>query len=78
MKKKTEETKRLRKRFGTSSDWVDVTLPLTNSEMLKIFGERCEEFEPYCMNCSAWLEWNRTGKATVSVERTDVVKLLIS
>jgi hypothetical protein len=64
-------------RWGTSAKWGDAQVHLTSDEMEEYFGTVCEEFNPYCGNCKAWLEWNGTGKATVSFERDKFVKLLL-
>lgn len=74
--KPKEQLANLRKRFGTNSDYVEVTLYMTFSEMKKFFGKQCDEYEPSCACCSAWLEWHKTQKATVVLERTDIIKLL--
>ena len=31
---------------------------LTKREIIKIFGDRCEENEPGCIVCAAWLEYD--------------------
>jgi hypothetical protein len=71
-----EQLELLRHRFGTDGGWVEVTLPLTYDEMNKYFGERCKDYEPLCGCCSGWMEWQKTGKATVTLERSEIVKLL--
>lgn len=63
-------------RWGTQANWGDAELYLTSDEMEEYFGPACEEFEPYCGNCKAWLEWNSTGKTTISFERDKFVNLL--
>lgn len=66
----------LLKRFGLDGQWVNVTLPMTSEEMTKYFGKQCDEYEPLCGCCSGWMEWQKTGKATVMLERKDIIKLL--
>jgi hypothetical protein len=64
-------------RYGTSAKWVDAQVHLTQDEMMEYFGDVCEEFDPYCGCCKGWLEWNSTGKATISLERDKLAKLII-
>lgn len=66
----------MRERYGTQTNWVSAEIYLTSHEMEEVFGPRCEEYEPLCACCSAWLQWNRTGKATVELERDEVLKLI--
>jgi len=63
-------------RYGHSCKWVDVQMHLTYDEMVEYFGEQCEEYEPLCANCSNWVMWNKTGKAEVSFERDELIKIL--
>ncbi len=64
-------------RWGTQAKWGDAEVYLTADEMEDYFGPVCEEFNPYCGNCKAWLEWNSTGKTTVSFERDKFVEFLL-
>jgi hypothetical protein len=49
---------------------------MTAYEVEKHFGKMCKEYEPLCGCCAAWLEWNRTGRVTLTVEREDVLKVI--
>ena len=71
-----EQLEWLQKRFGTEGGWIEVTLPMTSNEMTKYFGKQCEDYEPLCGCCSGWMEWQKTGKATVLLERKEIIKLL--
>jgi len=71
-----EQLEALKKRFGTSGEYVEVTLPMTFSEVEKFFGKQCDDYEPMCGCCAAWIEWHKTNKATVVLERRDIIKLL--
>jgi len=67
----------LKKRYGDSLNDVDVTLPMTYNEVLNYFGKQCEEFNPQCGCCRAWVQWNTTGqKVTISLDRDVVLKVL--
>jgi len=74
--KKEQQYKNMITRFGTDCLHVDVNIAMTFSEMKKTFGKQCEEYEPCCVCCRAWLEWNTKGKVTVVVDRADIIKLL--
>lgn len=71
-----EQLEALKKRFGTNGEYVEVTLPMTFSEVEKYFGKQCDDYEPLCGCCAAWIEWHKTNKATVVLERRDIIKLL--
>jgi len=73
---KEQQTKFLKKRFGTNVNYVEATVPMAAFEVEEIFGKMCEEYEPLCGCCSAWLEWNKTGKVTVTLERNEIIKWL--
>ncbi len=65
----------LKAHYGFSLNFVEVTIPLTMNEMIDIFGEKCDEFEPRCPICKAWEQWaSGTHKATVVVSREAIVK----
>lgn len=74
--KPKEQLEALKKRFGTNGEYVEVTLPMTFSEVEKYFGKQCDDYEPLCGCCAAWIEWHKTNKATVVLERRDIIKLL--
>jgi hypothetical protein len=83
MKKKSKpvssatQTKLLKEKYGTSMNWVDVTLPMTYHEMEEHFGPMCEEFEPLCACCRAWVQWHTSEqRVTVSLERNAVLKIM--
>lgn len=63
-------------RYGWNVNYVDVEMYLTFTEMVEYFGEMCEEYEPLCACCSNWLSWHKTGKATISFERDELLKIL--
>lgn len=67
----------LKNKFGTSMNDVDVTIPMTYSEVESFFGPQCDEYEPLCGCCSAWMEWSKTNKVTVSINRQQVIDLLL-
>lgn len=77
-KENEEQTKRMVERYGTSSLWVDVELYLTHDEMTTYFGEQCDDYDPMCANCVNWVSWNKTGKATISIERSDLLKIVFN
>lgn len=64
------------RRYGTQACWVEVEMYLTYDEMLKYYGEQCEEYEPMCSNCSNWVKWHKTGKADILFERDDLLKIM--
>lgn len=71
-----DQKKHMLKRYGTSCNWVDVSLHLTYQEMIDYFGPQCEDFEPLCPSCSNWLSWHKTGKAEIVFERDELIKSL--
>jgi predicted Rdx family selenoprotein len=71
-----EQKKKMIEKYGTQCHWVDVPVYLTYQEMLDFFGEPCKEHEPLCAVCSAWLMWNKTGKAEISIERDEIIKIM--
>lgn len=64
------------KKYGTSSNWVDVSMHLTYQEMIDYFGPQCEEYEPTCPNCENWVSWQKTGKAVIIFEREELIQNL--
>jgi len=63
--------------YGTSLDWIEVLVPLTENEMIDIFGETCDEYERSCYLCRLWEEWQYNNqKVTVTLSRDQIVKAL--
>jgi hypothetical protein len=55
--------------------WVDVTIPVTKDEMNRLVSSGpCKEYNKACFNCRAWRQFNRTGKVTLTVERTSLLE----
>lgn len=71
-----EQLDHLKARFGFDSKHVDVTLPMTFSEVKAYFGQECKKFNHLCGCCLAWQQWNLTGKVTVTVDREEIIKIL--
>lgn len=75
----TQETqvKNLQTYYGTSLNWIEVSLPLTENEMVDIFGECCDEYERGCYLCRLWEQWqNNNQKVTVTLSREKIVEAL--
>lgn len=68
----------LKQRFGSSVNWVEVTLPMTFDEVNSYFGPECKEYNHLCGCCLAWSQWHRTNKVTVIIERNNIIKALNS
>lgn len=67
----------MRERYGTQSNWARAEVYMTAHEVEEFFGRQCEDFDPGCGTCKAWLEWNETGKVTLDwIERDDLLKLM--
>lgn len=66
----------MRERYGFQTNWATANVYLTAREVEAYFGKRCKEYEPLCGCCEAWLEWNKTGKVTLTLERDEVLKLM--
>ena len=63
--------------YGTSLEWVYVTIPMTYNQVKDYFGPQCEEHDPLCACCRAWVEWNTNEKkVTVSLKRDEIIDLL--
>lgn len=71
-----DQLKNLRDYLGSSMDYVDIVLPMTYSEVENYFGPQCEDYEPLCACCCAWIEWQKTKKVTVSINREKIIELL--
>ena len=72
-----DQKKALLSRYGTNANWVDVTLPMTYDEMNEHFGPMCEDFEPLCVCCRAWVQWHTSEqRVTVSLEREAIIKAM--
>ena len=71
-----ENLKQMISRYGTNSMWGEAELYLTYDEVEKYYGKECEEYEPLCGCCKAWVEWQQKGKVTVMFEREKFVKLM--
>lgn len=69
-----DQLENLKKHYGFSLNFVEVTVPLTYNEMLEVWGENCVEYEHGCSLCRAWHEWNTNNhKVTVVVSRDSIV-----
>ena len=63
--------------YGTSLDWIEVSVPLTEKEMVDIFGECCDEYERRCYLCRLWEQWQHNNqKVTVTLSREKIVEAL--
>ena len=62
---------------GTQAIEGSAEIYLTHYEMEKIFGVRCNDYEPSCACCKAWLSWDENGKATVNFDRAKLVALIL-
>lgn len=69
------EEREMARRYGTETAFVRADTYLTHSEMVEFFGERCEDYEPYCCVCQEWLRWNETGKARLLFLRSEILEL---
>jgi hypothetical protein len=68
--------KNMRSRYGTESDYVNAEVYMTGPEVEEAFGPMCERYEPLCSCCRAWVQWNTTGKVTVTLCRDEVLEIL--
>lgn len=71
-----EQLKSLKETFGTNMNYVDVVIPVTYSEVEQYYGKQCEEYEPLCACCNAWLEWQKSKKVTFTFSREELLNLL--
>jgi hypothetical protein len=70
-----DQLENLKLQYGLSLNFVEVTIPLTENEMIDIWGENCEEYEHGCSLCRAWHQWQSNNhKVTVVVSRDSIVK----
>lgn len=70
-----DQLENLKAHYGFSLNFIEVTVPLTMNEMIDIFGEKCDEFEPRCCLCKAWEQWvSNNYKVTVIVSRDSIIK----
>lgn len=72
-----DQYKHMIDRYGYSAKHANTNIHLTYNEMVKYFGEQCEEYEPLCENCVNWVQWNKTGTANISFERDRFVDLIL-
>jgi len=73
----TQETQleHLKAHYGLSLNFVEVTVPLTENEMVDIWGECCDEYEHGCSLCRVWHQWQTNNyKVTLVVSRDAIVK----
>lgn len=73
-----KEMERIVRCYGTSAMTVKFEMHVTSGELTKTYGERCKEYEPGCCVCENWLLWCRTGRAEFTLERQDLLKLLLA
>jgi len=66
----------MRSRYGTQTNWADVEVYMTAHEVEAYFGPRCEDYEPLCGCCDAWLQWQRTGKVKITITREEALKAI--
>lgn len=74
-KNQQEQVKNLKTYYGSSLDWVEVTVPLTEIEMIDIFGQCCNEYDRGCYLCRLWDQWQHNyQKVTVTLSRNQIVE----
>lgn len=66
----------MRTKYGSQMDIVSATIYLTSYEVETYFGQKCDQYDPYCPVCKAWLQWNTTGTVTIELDRSDIMRLL--
>lgn len=71
-----EQLQHMKDRYGTNSMWGNANLYLTHDEVENYFGPQCEDYNPQCGCCKAWLEWHETGRVNIIFEREDFVRLM--
>jgi hypothetical protein len=70
------QLKILTENFGKKINYVDIEIYATHNELEDIFGPECERFDPLCICCSAHLQWQKTNKITVTLERDKILSML--
>jgi hypothetical protein len=72
-----QQLERLKTRYGTDINWVDIKLPMTSHEVESYFGPECKKYDHLCGCCNAWKEFHTNRQiVTVSLERDSIIKLL--
>ena len=66
----------MKEQYGFQTNWATATVYMTAREVEECFGKRCEDYEPLCVCCQAWNQWNQTGTVSVTLERDEIIKLL--
>ena len=64
-------------RRGTQAMEVSAEIYVTHYEMETLFGPRCNDYEPGCACCKAWLSWDSSGKVTVNLHRNKLIALIV-
>lgn len=67
----------LMERLGRLERMVHITLPMTEQQVIDVWGERCDEVDEDCCVCRAWHDWDTTKQTSVLVEPDKVIALLI-
>ena len=54
--------------------WLEVRLPVTKRETIKIIGSPCKTYEKGCPVCEGWKSYNEKGFITILLDREEVVR----
>ena len=54
--------------------WLEVRLPVTKRETIKIIGEPCKSYEKECPVCEGWKSYNEKGFITILLDRDELVR----
>ena len=62
-------------KYGTSALSVSVDVHVTGIELVRLCGERCEDYERGCPVCHSYNQWNRNGKVSIELDRDQLLQI---
>ena len=58
----------------THTPTVRIRVPLNQQQLKAYMGPKCEVFERHCPCCESWKDWEKTGKITIVVTVSELIK----
>jgi hypothetical protein len=54
--------------------WLNVSVPVTETEAMQLLGEPCPTHEDGCSVCDGWKSFHEKGMITLLLEREEFIK----
>jgi len=54
--------------------WINVIVPVSETEASKLLGEPCSTYEKGCYVCDGWKSFHKKGTITLLLDREELIK----